>query len=171
MSWTKGQLIDKAYGSIGLTKFAFSLTPEMYTEALDALDAMLAAWQVQYGIRIGYNIASNPADSNIGQSSGIPDHANQAVYLSLGEIVGGTIGKSLAPDKVILKTRSLDALISYCQSNNIPEMQRIGTMPRGSGNKPYQNGQGAIFYRPVDQLNDGTGAGFVDGDDGTPLDV
>lgn len=169
MSWTKKELVESAYGSIGLTKFAFSLTPEMLAEGLKMLDAMMAAWAAQKAIRIGYNGATDQGASNLDDESGIPDHAYEAVYLSLGARIGGTIGKSLPPDQAILKTQALDGLISYCQSNNIPEMQRIATMPRGSGNKPYQNGIGAIFYQPTDQLNDGTGGGFIDGEDGTPL--
>lgn len=168
MSWTKKQLIESGYGSIGLTKFTFSLTPEMLAEGLNMLDAMMAAWQVQKGIRIGYNLASDQGVSSMDDASGIPDHAYEAVYLALGERLGGTIGKSLTPDKALLKTQAMDGLISWAMSNNIPEMQRIGTMPRGSGNKP-QTGVGPIFYQPRDQLNDGTGAGFIDGDDGTPL--
>lgn len=169
MSWTKKQLIEAGYGSIGLTKFAFSLTPEMVGEGLNALDSMMAAWAAQKGIRIGYNGATDQSGSSADDESGIPDHAYEAVYLCLGERVGGTIGKSLPPDKQVLKMQALDALISYCQSNNIPEMQRIATMPRGSGNKPEQNGVGAIFYQPTERIDDGTGGGFVDGGDGAPL--
>lgn len=170
MAWTKRKLAEKAYGALGLTSFAFSLTPEMIGSAVDTLDAMMASWGgPEYGIRIGYNGASDPSVTDGGQDSGIPDHTYEAVYLCLGERLGSEIGKTLLPDAVIRKTKAFDALLSYAQSRNIPEMQYRKGTPSGAGNKPHQF-DGAVFLQPGSQLTTGAD-GFVDGGDGTPLDT
>jgi hypothetical protein len=171
MAWTKRKLAEQAYGALGLTAFAFSLTPEMIASAVDTLDAMMASWGgPEYGIRIGYNGASDPSVTDGGsQDSGLPDHAYEAVYLGLGARLGSQIGKTLLPEAAIRKDAAFNALLSYAQSRNIPEMQFRRSTPAGAGNKPEQY-VGAIFLQPVPQLTTGAD-GFIDGDDGTPFDT
>lgn len=170
MSWTKGRLVDKAYGAFGLQGFVFSMTPEMLGEACAILDAMMAAWGTQYGIRIGYN--SGNSDTGIPDpkaASGIPDHCNEAVYLGLAERLTDTIGKTLSGAMVRRCQTSFDALLSWCEASNIPQMQYRRNTPSGAGNKPYQQGTAPVFLRPVTQLDTGAGDSFIDGGDGTPL--
>lgn len=171
MGWKKSRLVQKAYGAFGLQAMAFSLTPEMQGDACDILDAMMAAWGTQYGIRIGYNNGSNSATGvpNPDQDSNLPDHANEAVYLGLADRLADTIGKQLSVRMVIRGQLTFDTLVSWCQSNSIPNMQYRRNTPSGAGNKPYQTGASPIFIQsPVDQLETGAD-GFLDGDGGAPL--
>lgn len=167
MSWTKLKLVQQGYGALGLGAMAFSLTPEMIEQAVDTLDAMMASWGTHLGIRIGYNGASDPSVTDASTESGIPDHANQAVYLGLGELLGGQIGKPLTPANVIARKTSFDMLVSWCQSQNIPEMQYRRGTPSGAGNKPDQF-SGRVFLNPVEQIEAGADS-FIDGDGGTPF--
>jgi hypothetical protein len=140
----------------------------MVESAVDTLDAMMASWGgPEYGIRIGYNGASDPSVTDGSQDSGVPDHTYEAIYLSLAERLGGEIGKMLLPDALIRKARAFDALVSYAQSRSIPEMQFRGGTPSGAGNKPEAR-VGQIFVQPSEQLAAGADS-FIDGDDGTPL--
>lgn len=168
MSWTKARLIQNAYGAFGLQALAFSLTPEMQGAACDILDAMMAAWGTEYGIRIGYNNGGgNTPDP--AQQSGIPDHCNEAVYMGLADRLADTIGKTLSLRMMIRRQETFDQLVSWCQSANIPEMQYRRDTPAGAGTKPYETATGGIFIQPVEQLDTGSGDGFIDGEGGTPI--
>lgn len=168
MSWKKKQLIQMAYGSFGLTQFAFSLTPEMIENGLMTLDAMMARWATQMGIRIGYNGATNPGDSNSDTASGIPDHANEAVYLGLGKLLAKQVGKMQDAETATSRDNAFDSLLSWCQASQIPSMQFRRNTPVGAGNKPEQNGVVGVFFQPAGQLEAGPDS-FLDGQDGTPL--
>lgn len=173
MGWTKKRLLTQAFGAFGLQGFAFSLSPEMYENAGGMLDAMMAAWGTQYGIRIGYNSgANNDAAPDLDADSGIPDHACEAVYLGLADRLVDTVGKSLPLRMNVRREDAFNALLSWCQANNLPELQYRRNTPLGSGNKPYSTGIGQIFVAPpVDRLSTGSGDAYINGNDGTPLEV
>ena len=42
MGWTKRQLVDDAFGTIGLSGYVFNLSPDQKQAALRKLDAMRA---------------------------------------------------------------------------------------------------------------------------------
>lgn len=172
MGWTKQRLVNQAFGAFGLQGFAFSLTPEMKENAAGILDAMMAQWGTEYGIRIGYNNGANDDTAPVlAQDSGIPDHAVEAVYLGLADRLTDTIGKTLSIRMNLRRADAFDALLSWCQANNIPEMQYRRNTPLGSGNKSY-GGMGQVFIPPpVDRLNTGSGDAYINGNDGTPLTV
>jgi len=44
MSWTKRQLVLKAYGVCALASYALNLTPTQLQDALDSLDSQMTAW-------------------------------------------------------------------------------------------------------------------------------
>lgn len=164
MAWTKGKLVDKAYGSFGLSKFNYSITPDQMEEALDFLEAMMSAWEANKEIRIGYNHNSDAPDPS--QDSGLPDNAYQAVLLNLALFCANGMGASA---DVVAAQNALDELISYTQARYIPEMKRRSDMPRGAGNKPYRTGAGQ-YYRPQADIDTGAGGVLEDGM-GQPLTV
>lgn len=168
MSWKKKEIIEKAYGSFGLTRFAFTLTNEMIADGVQSLDAMMARWAAQLGIRIGYNGATNTSGTDSDEESGIPDHAYQAVYLCLGGELADTVGKTQSPTTIKRRDDAFESLLTWCQANSIPSMQFRRNTPVGAGNKPEQNGVVGVFFQPASQLQTGAD-GYVDGQDGTPL--
>lgn len=171
MSWSKRQIITQAYAMFGLGQYAMSLTPEQYETAISMLDSMMASAATTQGIRIGYNQSSDPSQTDQDQSSGIPDFANLAVSFMLSELLAGTIGKTIAPSFLIMGKNAYDALVSWCMSNSIPEMQYARNTPRGSGNKPYQGAPASIFIPVVERLDTGAGDSFLDTSDGTAIVV
>jgi len=64
MSWTKRQLINKAFSVAGLASFVFSLTPDQLQDALLSLDSQMGTWDGQ-GIRVGYPLTTSPENSDL----------------------------------------------------------------------------------------------------------
>ncbi len=146
MGWTKRQLIDDAFGTIGLSGYVFNLSPDQKQAALRKLDAMMATWEAR-GLRIGYLMPSSPSESDLDQDSGIPNQCAEAVYSNLGLRLGSSIGKVPSQDlKVIAHQAYQSILTKYGVS--MPEMQLPHTMPRGAGNKPTRNEQ--FMSEPVE---------------------
>lgn len=168
MGWTKRQLVNSGWGDLGLSSYAFSLTPEMIQDGVNRLDSMMAVWNTQSGIRCGYNGASQQGLSKGGDDSGVPDHMNTLVSLGLAKVLGGTIGKSLPVDKLIEFNTLFTQAVGYYAGQNIPTMQLPRRLPVGAGNRGF--GLGRVFFQPVDQLTANSDA-FIDGNDGTPMTV
>lgn len=173
MSWTKARLVSQAFGAFGLQGFAFPIAPEMTEFAVNTLDAMLASWGTEFGIRIGYNNGANDATAATPEDdSGIPDHANEAVYLGLADRLADMIGKTLSARMNQRRQDAFDQLLSWAMASSLPEMQLRPATPVGSGNAPFSTGFGQVFVGgPADQLSTGAGDGFIDGNNGTPFIV
>ena len=139
MAWTKRQFVEMAFSEIGLASFVYDLQPEQLDNALRRLDSMLASWNAR-GIRLGYPIPSNPQDSDLDDSSNVPDSANEAIYTNLGIALAPAYGKTVSPDTKIAAKMAYDTLLSRAAATPL-EMQFPGTLPVGAGNKPYNYDQ------------------------------
>lgn len=169
MSWTKKQLINQAYSLFGLSNYVYSLTPEQFETSLNMLDSMMAALATTEGIRIGYNGSATQGLSDPDQDSGIPDFANEAVAFKLAVRLQLSVGRLMQPAFAVEGKNAYDALVSWCMSNSIPEMQYARDTPRGSGNKPYRGSGAGIFFQPAQRLDTGAGDSFVDMSDGSAI--
>ena len=152
MGWTKRQLCDMAFSEIALAGYVFDIGPEEQTSMLLRLDSMMATWEMQ-GIRIGYNRTVDPQASDPDQDSGLPDQANEAVYLNLAIRSAAGYGKSLAQSTLATAKQGYDALLGKCLANP-PQRQLRSHVPAGAGYKrvlaprPFLN-------PPVDLLTTG----------------
>lgn len=160
MGWTKRQFIEQAFEEIGLASYVFDLTPEQMDSALRRMDSMVAGWNAN-GVRIGYPLPANPKDSNLDQDTGVPDFANEAIYLGLAVRLGPSFGKTAS-----LETKAF-ADMAYSNMANqtaipTPERQLPKTMPRGQGTKPWRN-----YVNPFIVESD---QGVLAGSDG-PIDL
>ena len=135
MGWTKRQFIVQAFEEIGLASYVFDLTPEQLQAALRRLDSMMSSWNAQ-GIRLSYPIPSSPQDSDIDQETDVPDSAWEAVYTNLGVRLAPGYGKTVSVDTKAVARNTYNILL---QRASAPlEQQLPGTMPAGSGNKPWR---------------------------------
>jgi hypothetical protein len=75
------------------------------------MDAMLATWNSK-GVRLGYPIPSSPEDSNLDAESGIPDSANEAVFLNLALRLAPSYGKLISQETRQNAKQSFDTLMS-----------------------------------------------------------
>lgn len=137
MAWTKRQLVEDAFGTIGLSGYVFNLSPDQQQSALRQLDAMMATWEAR-GIRLGYLMPTSPSESNLNQDSGIPQQAAEAVYTNLGLRLASGIGKVASQELKQIAHQSYQSVATK-YGVTMPEMQLPPTMPRGAGNKPVRN--------------------------------
>lgn len=134
MGWTKRQFINQAFEEVGLAAYVFDLTPDQLQSAMRRLDSMMAAWNAK-GIRLGYPIPSSPDDGDLDTETGVPDSANEAIYLNLGIRLAPGFGKVVSNDTKMSAKSSYDTLLARAAMP--AEQQFPGTMPLGAGNKPW----------------------------------
>jgi len=135
MSYTKRQLVEAAMAEIGLASYAFDLMPEQREAALRRLDSMMAEWNTR-GLRLGYPIPDNPADSDIDDDSNIPDAAWEAVITNLAIRVAPSYGKVVSPETKSTARHALNTILSRA---SMPQEMKLPSMPSGAGNKNFDD--------------------------------
>lgn len=147
MSWTKRQLVSQAFEEIGLAAYVFDLTPEQLNSAMRRMDAMLAGWNAN-GIRLGYTLPFRPGDGSLDGDSGIPDWAQEAVFLGLAVRLAPAFGKTVSPETKMFADMAYGNMVNNAALPTI-ERELPRTMPRGSGTKPWRNFNNPFVYGPV----------------------
>ena len=136
MSWTKDQIVTAAFSELSLADDqGFDVTPEEKQRALYRLDAMLGIWAAK-GVRLGYAFPADLAGSDLNSDSGLPDYANEPVYLNLARRLAPGFGKALSAETLKNAREGYDTLLWACA--HPIEQQMPKTMPRGAGNKPWR---------------------------------
>jgi len=120
---------------IGLASYAFDLMPEQREAALRRLDSMMAEWNGR-GLRLGYPVPDNPADSDIDDSSNIPDAAWEAVITNLALRIAPSYGKQVNPETKVTARHSLNTIFARA---SLPTEMKLISMPSGAGNKSIDN--------------------------------
>lgn len=134
MGWTKEQYVAQAFTEIGLAPDVFNVSPDQIQWALRILDSMIATWN-GLGIRLGYPLPASPDDSDLAQDAGMPDSANEAVYLNLAIRIAPGVGKQVSPDTKLSAKAAYDVLAARAA---FPPPQPSKNMPAGAGNKPWR---------------------------------
>lgn len=131
-SWTKRQIINKAFAEIGLASYVFDLTADELQDALCVLDAMMAEWTAR-GI-VFDPVYPNPVDiggGDIDDETNAPPEANAAMYKNLALQIAPGYGKSPSP-QTMKGAKSGYSLLA--QAIEVPCIQMNG-MIRGAGTK------------------------------------
>lgn len=149
MGWTRRQFVEQAFEEIGYASYVYDLEPEQLESAGRRLDAMVASWNGK-GIRIGYPLPSSPELADLDTETGVPDYANEAIYLNLATRLAPTVGKMLSIETKA-NAKSLYNLLLQ-QASRPLEQQLPNTMPAGAGNKPWRNDDSPFLRDPVDPL-------------------
>lgn len=133
MSWTKRQIIERAYEEIGLAAYVFDLQPEQVESARRKLDSMVAGWSSK-NIQIGYPLPSEADSSDINQDTNVPDYAIDALALNLAIRIAPSHGKQVSQDlRITAKGAYNDLLVMAVK--NPPQMKYSYALPSGAGNK------------------------------------
>jgi hypothetical protein len=132
--WSKGDLVAEALTEIGLAGHQFDATPEELQGALRRLDSMMATWEAR-GVACGYALPSSPDGSNATDPSGLPDTANEAVYLGLAIRIAPSYGKAVSVDTRVAARNAYELLLLKPAQ---PQTQQFPAMPGGAGNRGYQ---------------------------------
>lgn len=169
MNVKKRNLVERGFRALGLRKSRFPITPEMYQDALEDMDGMMALWNSANGVRIGYPLPGTPDASDLDDECNIPDVALEAIADNLALRIAPGIGKTPSKEVTDAARTGLSALMGWCASNSIPEIQLTRQTPRGAGNKPWMVGNG-VYNRPVDRIQTGAD-GFLLANDGDGLNT
>lgn len=129
--WTKGELVDAAFGELGLAGYVFDLTPEERRAAVNRMDAMLALWESR-GMRLGYLMSASPSTADLNSPSGLPDRANLAVFTNLAVMLASGYGKAVPPGLASTAGAAYRTLL--IDAAQPQEMQLRAGMPLGAGN-------------------------------------
>lgn len=152
MSWTKQQLIEQAFIEIGKNPAIFNIDPDDMQSALRTLDSMMASWNNR-GIRLGYSLPSSTNSSSLDSDSGVPDWANEAVYLTLAVRLAPSIGKTPTQQTLMAARTAFSTLPN--RSSFPPEQQFRNGLPAGAGNKPERTPNYTFLPPPADALTAG----------------
>lgn len=131
MGWTKRQFIEQALAELGLPTHTYDATPEQLETMLHRLDAMMATWNAK-GIRLGYPLPSSPTNSDLGDQTGVPDAANEAIYANLAVRSASSYGKTPAVSLLDAARQGYGALLSQAA---LPPAVVTRTLPAGAGHK------------------------------------
>lgn len=153
MSWTKRQLIESAFEELGMAAYVFDMQPEEQIGALLKLDAMVANWYSQ-GLRLGYAATLDPKNADPDQESGLPDAANEPVYMNLAKRLAPSYGKVLTRETLTTAKEGMDRLWASALRDP-PRMQYPRMTPAGAGNRGF--GLRRTFLPPpCSPITDGT---------------
>lgn len=131
MGWTKRDLINKAFRSVGLSAYVFDLSADQILDAMSDLDSMMATWNGR-GIYLGYPLSSSPTSGDPDEDSNLPDWAIEAATLNLGIRIAPAFGKVVSPD---LKTSAKLALDGVMARAAMPMEMQVTNLPAGAGYK------------------------------------
>lgn len=134
MSWTKRQLINKAFSRLGLASYTFDMNDEQWDDALTTLDSMMATWN-RKGIRINYPFSTSPENTDLDQETDVPIDAAEAIFTNLSVNLASDYGKVPAPTLLAKAKETYNALL--IRAAQPKEMVYPTTLPAGSGNKPW----------------------------------
>lgn len=152
MGWTKRQFVEQAFEEIGYASYVYDLEPEQLESALRRLDALMATWNART-IRLGYPIPSSPENSSLDDETGVPDSANEAIYLNLALRLAPTVGKTISMET---KAAARDAYKELLKEAAMPEEQQFpDTLPAGQGNKPWRYRDSPFILPPEDPVDAG----------------
>lgn len=135
MSWTKRQFVYQAFEEIGYANYAYDLEPEQLESALRRLDSMMATWNAK-SIRINYPIPTSPENSDLDEETGVPDRANEAIYLNLAIRIAPVVGKTVSSETRMSARMAYNEVLQNATMPN--EMLFPRSLPAGAGNKPWR---------------------------------
>ncbi len=94
MSFTKRQIINKAFSKMGLAAYAYDLEPEELQSALVELDAMMAEWSDE-GVQVGWPLTTSPENADLDAETGLQSGAVATVFNMLACRLAPEFGKQV----------------------------------------------------------------------------
>ena len=143
MSWTKRQVIERAFAKIGLRSTSFDIDPEELQSGLIELDLMMGLWE-RDNIRFGYPFNANPDDAKLSDSTNAPRDAVEAMVNNLAVRIAVEYGKTPSVDVTKAAKREYSRLLA--QYNKPPNAARAD-MPSGAGNHRYGGVYNPVFIK------------------------
>lgn len=106
---TKREIINAAFGELGLSGYAVDMQPEEQADALRLLNAMLSMWTAG-GLRLGYA----GAGTDLSEDMGTPPWADEAIALGLALRLAPSFGKAVSAETRTAAKAALTFIQSKC---------------------------------------------------------
>lgn len=97
MAITKRDIINLAFGELGLGSYAYDLQPEDLATAVEKLDDLMAMWS-GYGIETGYPLTTESSASTLDDEIGLILQLKSGVAAALAVDIAPDYGKTPSPD-------------------------------------------------------------------------
>lgn len=129
---SKGEIVIRALGELGIANYVFDTEAEEDVAALKRLDMMAARWQGKLK-PFGYIQPDTNGNSLPTDDTGIDEEDVAAFVYGLAEALAPSYGKSVPPTiaKMAAETRSE----FFCRHANIQEYSLTRKTPVGAGNR------------------------------------
>ncbi len=128
----KRDLIERAFGLLGMAGYEFGREPEEITFALGELESLMAEAETDFGI-VGYAYSDEPGDG--AEASGLARADVNGVAAMLAEAIASINGKTLSPEA----NRKIAKAISGLKARyaTIPTMPFAARTLGGMGRRGY----------------------------------
>lgn len=134
MSWTKRQIVEKAFEEIGYATYTYDVSADQLQSALERLDAMVAFWKSQ-GADLDYEVPSSIGGSDLDDDTLINTHMI-ALYTNLALHIAPTVGKIPSKQTKINAHKTYQELLN--RTGTRYQTQLPNTLPVGQGNAAWQ---------------------------------
>jgi hypothetical protein len=127
---TKSDILNAAYGEMGLSGYAFDMSSDEVGDGLRKLDMLMAA--APFGnVPLGYNFPTTVSD--LKDPTGFSDSFAQTIAIALARRIAPSKGKQLSGETHKDYQAGLNALLAAFAC--IPASRMRSNTPVGSGNK------------------------------------
>lgn len=126
----KRDLIERAFGLLGMAGYEFGREPEEISFALGELESLMAEWETDFGFT-GYAYSDEQGDG--AEASGIARADENGVAAGLAEAIASINAKTLSPEA----TRKIAKAIAGLKARYaaIPTMPFAAHTPGGMGRR------------------------------------
>lgn len=100
MAITKRDIINLAFGELGLGSYAYDLQPEDLSKAVEKLDALMAMWS-GHGIETGYPIVTESSSGSLDDEIGLIVQLKSGVAAALAVDMAPDYGKTPSPTTIM----------------------------------------------------------------------
>lgn len=142
--YTKGALVDMAYGELALAGYVFDLSPDERQDAGARLEAMVANWLAD--VSLPFAFSADPANVDLDADSGVPLTHARTVYTGLALDLAASNGKQVHPSTQKAFGEGWTRLLRAGAFP--PPTQLPNTLPVGAGNKRWRLNRNPFFPSP-----------------------
>lgn len=128
---TKAEIVNAAYDEIRISGLTVNPSPSDLVDGLERLEDMMAEFQMNYNMALGYNFENSP---NINSETGVTRNFNPMMKYCLATRLIPMFNKQVPPKLLQLESAAFSGAQGINAAMNMREVQPPRTMPRGSGN-------------------------------------
>lgn len=155
---TKSNIVNDAFGELGLSSYVFTLQPEDLNLALTRLEALVAELDVA-GIELNWSYAADVSSVSGNVEVDIPPYAYSGIVAQLAINLASSFGKVPSPTTLISAKKGYEAMLAVSALPYPIASNRY--VPLGSGNKGWRSRR--VFMprdtaHRINASNDGIGA-------------